>query len=261
MSSLGLGAADPPGREFQIQLEGRVKTFASKLPVNALVDVSGEAVRVYLYCWIDDTRGQGAHVHYNPSHIALEPTNPALRHDGWYSLTLSVRDGDPDLLKVMACMRMKDQETKNTRNATLAVGGALLARLLAGEEQCFTMQDQFMPGNYTEVVMRVANSEPSGGGLSQLSLSRSSLWDIDTVFEPVVTENSNRIMNIFVSNHMQPTKGGAGFLGGLTRSVCFLTLFLGTPAYVLLLAAGNGEGPPSTRPRRTSARSPRTTRS
>jgi hypothetical protein len=258
-------------KEFQIQLEGRVKTFAAKMPVNALVDISGEAVRVYLYCWIDETRGQGAHVHYNPSHIALEPTNPALRHDGWYSLTMTVRDGDPDLLKVMACMRMKDQETKNTRNATLAVGGTLLQRLLAGEEQSFTMHDQFVQGNYTEVVMRVARSEPAGD-LSQLALSRSSLWDIDTVFQPVVQENSNTIMNIFVSNHMQPTKGGAGFLAGLTRSVCFITLFLGTPAYVLLLAAGSGAGPPSTRPARTlgppstrsprtSARSPRTTRS
>ena len=129
---------------------------------------------------------------------------------------LTVRDGDPDLLKVMACMRMKDQETKNTRNATLAVGGTLLQRLLAGEEQSFTMHDQFVQGNYTEVVMRVARSEPVGD-LSQLALSRSSLWDIDTVFQPVVQENSNTIMSIFVSNHMQPTKGGAGFLerGGL----------------------------------------------
>lgn len=257
-------------RDYPVQLEGRVKTFAAKLPVDSLADLSGEGggARVFLYCWIDPSRGQGAHVHYQSNHLASEPTDPALRHNGWFSLTMNVRDGDPDILKVSACMRMKDDQTKNTRNATLAVSGTQLDRLLAGEEQAFTMYDQFVPGNYTEVVMRATNASDYANHLASIpgsphiTLSRSSLWDIETVFRPVVTDNSNRILDILVSNKMKATKGGSGFLAGMTRSVpCFITLFLGTPAYVLMLAAGSGAAPSSPRARRTSARSPRTTRS
>jgi hypothetical protein len=264
-------AASSVPSEYPIRLEGRVKTFAAKLPIDSLADLSGgtlDGARVFLYCWVDQTRGQGAHVHYQSSHLASDPVDPALRHNGWFCMDMSLRDGDPDILKVAACMRMKDQETNNTRNATLAVSGTQLDRLLMGEEQTFTMVDQFVPGNFTEVVMRATNASDYANhpgahpGAPRISLSRSSLWDIETVFRPVVTDNSNRILDILVSNKMKATKGGSGFLAGMTRSVpCFITLFLGTPAYVLMLAAGNGEGPSSPRARRTSARSPPTTRS
>ena len=262
-----MAAAPSVPRDYPVRLEGRVKTFAAKLPVDSLADLSGtcDGARVFLYCWIDQTRGQGAHVHYQSGHIAVDPVDSSVRHNGWYCMDIRVRDGDPDILKVAACMRLKDQETRNTRNATLAVSGTQLDRLLMGEEQSFTMIDQFIPGNYTEVVMRAtnasdyANHPAAAPGAPRITLGRSSLWDIETVFRPVVTNNSNRIMDILVTNKMHPTKGGAGFLAGMTRSVpCFITLFLGTPAYVLLLAAGSGAAPSSPRPRarRTLARSP-----
>ena len=256
-------------KEYPLQLVGRAKTFVARLPVNALEDLSGQDLRVYIYCWIDSTRGQGGHVHYNPCDIASD-SRVKPKHDGEFSVSVNVREsGDPDLIKIMACMRMKDQETKNTRNATLAVSAAQLDRMLTGEEQALTMFDQFTPGNYTEVRIWVANaadfanhaSTPVGSQLPRISFRRSSLWDIETVFRPAVTSASNSIMSVLVSNRMEPTEGGAPFLSGLTRFVYFLSLFLGTPAYVLLHAAGNGGvRRSSSRGPRPSARSPRTTR-
>jgi hypothetical protein len=255
-------------KEYPLQLVGRVKTFVARLPVNALQDLSGQDLRVYLYCWIDSTRGQGGHVHYNPCDIASGP-NQKPTHDGEFSISINVRErGDPDLIKIMGCLRMKDQETKNTRNATLAVSAAQLDRMLTGEEQALTMFDQFTPGNYTEVRIRVANaadfanhaSAPVGSQLPRISFKRSSLWDIETVFRPAVMSASNGIMSVLVSNRMEPTEGGAPFLSGLTRFFFFLSLFLGTPAYVMLHAAGNGGArSSSSRGRRPSARSPHTT--
>jgi hypothetical protein len=243
-----MSAPAAPEGYHALQLVGRVKTFVARLPVNALEDLSGKDLRVYIYCWIDSTRGQGGHVHYNPCDIASEP-HKRPKHDGGFSITVNVKkSGDPDLIKIMACMRMKDQETQNTRNATLAVSAAQLDRMLTGEEQGLTMFDQFTPGNYTEVRIGVANaadfanhaSTPAGSTLPRITFRRSSLWDIETVFRPSVTSASNSIMSVLVSNRMEPTEGGAPFLSGLTRFVYFLSLFLGTPAYVLLHAAGNG---------------------
>jgi hypothetical protein len=270
MSAPVVGNCKPAMKEYPVQLVGRVKTFVARLPVNALEDLSGRDLRVYIYCWIDSTRGQGGHVHYNPCDIATE-ANKQPKHDGEFSISVNVREsGDPDLIKIMTCMRMKDQETKNTRNATLAVSAAQLDRMLTGEEQALTMFDQFTPGNYTEVRIRVANaadfanhaSTPVGSQLPRITFNRSSLWDIETVFRPVVTSTSNSIMSVLVSNRMEPTEGGAPFLAGLTRLAFFLSLFLGTPAYVLLhhAAAGNGGARSScSRGRRPSVRSPRTT--
>jgi hypothetical protein len=229
--------------EHTIQLVGRVKSFVDALPMNSIADLSGSNLRVYLYCWIDPERGEGGHVHYAPCDIAGNPQAPV--HDGEFSIPLRIRDKDPDLLKVLCCMRMKDEESRNTKNYTLAVSATQLDRLVAGEEQAFTMYDQFNPANYTEVRMGVANPPPQG-----ITFTRSALWDIEGDFKSVATDISNNIMSNIVTNHMQSTEGCDLFTAGLTRYVptplVFLSLFLGTPAYTLMTAGSLG-GPSSTR--------------
>jgi hypothetical protein len=244
--------------EHTIQLVGRVKSFVDTLPLDSIADLSGNDLRVYLYCWIDPERGEGGHVHYTPRDIAGDPRQAPV-HDGEFSFPLKIRDKDPDLLKVLCCMRMKDQESRNTKNYTLAVSATQLDRLVTGEEQAFTMYDQFNPSNYTEVCMSVANPIQTG-----ITFSRSALWDIESDFKCVATDISNNIMNNIVMNRMQTTEGGELFTAGLTRYptlLVFLSLFLGTPAYTLMTAGSLG-GPSSPRPMpRKSPRSSRTTRS
>jgi hypothetical protein len=243
--------------EHTIQLVGRVKSFVDALPMDSVANLSGNDLRVYLYCWIDPERGEGGHVHYAPCDIAGTPQAPV--HDGEFSFPLRIRDKDPDLLKVLCCMRMKDEESRNTKNYTLAVSATQLDRLVTGEEQAFTMYDQFNPSNYTEVCMRVSEPVPLG-----ITFTRSALWDIESDFKSVATDISNNIMSNIVLNRMQTTEGGEVFTAGLTRyrlpaPLLFVSLFLGTPAYALMMmTAGSSEGPSSPRPARR--RFPRSSR-
>lgn len=275
----GTSSALPPYTraimEYPVVLEGRARTFVARMPVEALVDVSdGSDISVFLYCWASPERGQGARAHYKPCDIAASTGQqaPDPTHNGEFRLTVNIRDDDPDLLKITACMRMKDPQTNNTRNAVLASSAVQLDRLLMGEEQSLTMYDQFTPGNYTEVVIRASNADDYANcaraaralaGRNDLDsgprirLSRSHLWDLD-VFDKEVTAVSSKIGDSILKNGVQYTPGGAQFNTGLTRSarvVLFISLFLGTPAYALTpyLAAGSSGGPSSSRIQQVSA--------
>ena len=240
--------------EYPVTLEGQMRTFVARMPVEALVDLSdGSDISVFLYCWANPERGQGAHAHYKPCDIASSPGSPVVPfHNGEFKLTLNLRDQDPDLLKLTACMRMKDPQTNNTRNAVLATSAVQLDRLLMGEEQSLVMYDQFTPGNYTEVIIRASNAADYGNCVSALTsrpsvrgaldvgpfirLSRSNLWDMD-VFEKEVMGVSNRIGESLQKHGVQYTPGGAQFNTGLTRCdrvLLFISLFLGTPAYPII---------------------------
>lgn len=252
--------------EYPLNLEGRMRTFVGRMPVEALVDISDASdISVFLYCWASPGRGQGGRAHYAPCDIATNVGAESPSHTGEFKLVLNLRQGDPDLLKVTACIRMKDVQTVSKRTATLAASAVQLDRLLAGEELSLTMYDQFIAGNYTEMVIRVSNASDYanfkggvgvGNGLSPLpliTLSRSRLWDIATSDQEVVGV-SNNIQQAMAAHGVQPTPGGGQFASGLTRcpkALLFISLFLGTPAYVLCPfvqrggAAGNSGGPGS----------------
>ena len=270
---------------YPLRLVGRARTFASRLPVEAFTDLSSSSsTRVYMYCWIDSERGQGAHVNYVPLDIAgaygranalqaVGATNSRgdpLAHEGEFTMTLFVQDNDPDLLKIMGCIRMKDDQSNNTRTATLAASAVQLDRLLMGEEQYHTMASPFDPGNYTEFVIRAANASdyansennPEVSAKVHIKLSRSKLWNMPQYREGMqkVQENMGAKMEACM---VKPAEGGASFLDGETRYdppskvhslVMFLTLFLGTPGYVLI-AAGNSAEPRSSRGHLPSPRS------
>ena len=263
-----------------LELEGETKVFVSGLPVDSILDLSASDSSVWVYAWVDGTRGAGAHAIFQPMDIAAKDSSGnTCYHNGTFRLTLPLRtDGtaEPDLLKFMACMRMQDCKTKNRRDFTLAASATQLDRLLQGEEQAFTMYDQFVDGNYTEVRLRAVNASSFGGsgaGGSRVVFRRSSLWDIESDFKSVVSDVSNSMMASVLRLQMQPPEGGAPFAQGLTRCVVFLSLFLGTPAYALMLmpyrprassssvSAGSLAAPSSRRVRRASPRSSRTTRS
>lgn len=251
---------------YPVKLVGRARTFASRLPLEAFTDLSNNSsTRVYMYCWIDSERGQGARVNYVSPDIAgscgssfpvgrgLKADNVKgrgqLAHEGEFSMTIHVRDNDPDLLKIMGCIRMKDDESDNTRTATLASSAVQLDRLLMGEEQYHTMYSQFDPGNYTEFVIRAVNAgdyanSDHGAQTSHpfIKLSPSSLWNIDVFQEAAsgVSESMEAKRKMFRIN---PPNGLEALLEGETRCVkshpplpscmLFLSLLLGTPAYAL----------------------------
>lgn len=248
----------PPGvvQYHHVMLEGRARTFVNRLAAEAVCDLGDNShMRVYMYCWIDSERGQGAHVHYAPRDIALQPGSGTglqdAQHDGEFSMGLHVLDNDPDLLKIMACMRMRDQETKNERTVTLAASAVQMDRLLMGEEQTLTMYSQFDPGNYTEVVIRASNANEfancphatpsvSGQPLPLVKLSRSNLWDMG-ISDQVASEVSGNMQEKIQKYLMESPPGGQPFIPGLTRSapvsqndpLLFFSLFLGTPGYAL----------------------------
>ena len=256
--------------EYPVTLAGQMRTFVGRMPVEALVDLSdGADIGVYLYCWASPRRGQGGHAHYAPCYIAsgLDANQPRPSHVGDFSLVLNLRDGDPDLLKITACIRMKDEQTSSKRTGTLAASAVQLDRLLAGEELSLTMYDQFIVGNYTEMVIRATNASDYanfkgglgvGDGLSALpliNLQRSRLWDIEKSDKDVVAV-SNNIQASMTAHGVLHTPGGAQFSSGLTRygkALLFFSLFLGTPAYALCPLfqrdgpAGNSGGLGSTR--------------
>lgn len=237
-----------------IKLEGMARTFVNRLPADVVCDLTdGSPMHVYMYCWINSERGQGARVHYSPFDIAASPlaiqpeTATTIQHHGEFDLALRVQDNDPDLLKIMACMRMTDQETKNPRTVTLAASAVQLDRLLMGEEQKLTMYSQFDPGNYTEVVIRASNAHEFANcaSVSQapprplVKLSRSSLWDMDVSDQAVGGVSASMVEKI-QKYLMAAPPGGEPFVAGLTRwpaqpfaPLVFLSLCLGTPGYAL----------------------------
>ena len=251
-------ADDARPREYPLQISGRARTFVSRMPIDALQDLSdngGSGITVFMYCWIDHERGQGGHVHFVPCDIAGDSSvhnNPAFgSHNGEFSLSLPIRDKDPDLLKLMGCMRMKDQETRNTRTVTLATSAVQLDRLLMGEEQCVTMYDQFCPSNYTEVVLKASNatefanhashasSMHDGGqfeGLPYINFCKSHLWSMG-LCDDEINNVTNSIQEKIMKYGMQAPPGGDEFTYGQTRfekALLFLSLCLGTPAYTLV---------------------------
>ncbi len=260
--------------EYDLTLSGECRTFVMRLPCDMIYDLSDTAKSsLFLYCWIDSERGQGAHVHYCSSALSSSPQGKTA-HIGEYSLQLKIRPEELDLLKLMCCIRIKDDATNNYRTDVISTGAMRLDRLLAGREETAILTSVFDPQNHTEVKMKVLNAdkfanaqtsllpENAGGGrrLPTIKFKPSSLWRTGELADLVDLTCDTLKMQMNKCKIKSPA-GGEQFLLGKTRwvtqTLVFFSLFLGTPAYTLMpfLAVGSSAEPLSPTVRRRSARS------
>lgn len=227
--------------EYPLKLQGTLRLFTNNIPMDTFVDLSNPGDhQTYTYCWIDESRGAGGHVAFTKGSA-----------QGAFNLSINLRQSDPDLLKMQACMRMRDESTNNIRTTTLAVSVVDLGKLLSGEEDQIVMCDQFIEGNFCFLTVRLTNASDysnykgshAGKGLGLtpakpfIQLRPSSLRNLKDINEQV-TGVSSRFADAMGRFNVTMAKGGAPFYRGVTRSalptpVIFISLVLGTPAYAL----------------------------
>jgi hypothetical protein len=226
--------------EYPLQLKGTVRLYTCNLPVDTFVDLSDpNDHQAYAYCWIDSERGNGGHVTYS---------SPSASGD--FHLRINLRQSDPDLLKLQVCMWLRDKSTNNFRTVTVSLSAADLTKLLNGEEQQVVMYDQFIPGNFCDVMLRAVNAsdyanfhgaDKNKNSLSQKPLIRLSPSALRSI--PELNQEFKQLSEAFckslASQNIQIPAGGEPFRIGVTRSppiptpLLFLSLMLGTPAHVL----------------------------
>ncbi len=236
-------------RKYPIHVEGTARVFTTFLPVDA-IDQMDEPCKapprqVFMYAWIDKENGVSSHV-----------SEPFSEDGGRFAFKMEIKDGDSPALKLHASLRTQDQESKNFRTFPLAVSCSDLEALLQGGEDSFCMEDQFMEGNFVSVTLRVKNADQYRNHLSCLTDQSkpfigfgSTALDRIAECNEIMARISSQIQKNIVANKMVDAPGFANFKMGLTRCeppppthlappLLFVSLFLGTPAYILLLQSG-----------------------
>ena len=196
--------------------------FASKIPEEAICNFTDYSDRtVHLYAWVDKNRGQGTQVQYTQQTA------------GTFSLSIPIKDGDVDLLKLQACTRVRDSDTGNVRTITLAVSAVQMDKLLEGKTITTTMHDPFSPEDAVVVTLSAENAHEfancisnqpvlipviSGGpdDLPFIRFQRSSLWDIAQINAEVDKVSEHIQSNIKLNNTRLPP-GGDMFASGISR--------------------------------------------
>ena len=226
--------------EYPIRLEGKVRVYASYLPIDKVDELSrapdtATPKQYFVYAWTDKNNGQSAHA-----------TGPFDDDGADFGMQMSLQPQVSHQLKVQVSIRTKDQESKNERTFTVGASCSDLHRLLSGEEDTFRMKDSFMEGNYVRMSLRIANARDyrnhpeSSRDLSKplIALGPSALDKIEgcNAVMDRISEDINKNMAL---NHMVMAPGVENFRAGLTRSgptraLLALSLMLGTPAYVFL---------------------------
>lgn len=226
--------------DYPLHIEGTARLYTCNLPMDTFVDFSNpKDHQSYTYCWINGDRGAGGHISF-----------PTPGTCGEFKVDLSVRQGDPDLLKTQVSMHFRDENTKNFRTSTLAVSVVDLCKLLEGGEDRVVMYDQFVQGNFCDLTFRLTNASDyanykgdSGVGRSVstrpksfLNLKPSALRGLKDINEQV-NSVSQHFVDAMGQNNVAMAKGGEPFYRGVTRFVpqplLFFSLMLGTPAYAL----------------------------
>ena len=231
--------------KHSINIEGKLRVFTSMLPmdkIDSMFGGSSSPKQVFLYAWFDKDNGASAHV-----------AAPFEGEGGQFRLTMPVYDGINPSLKLHASVRTRDQESNNIRTFTLAVSSTDLETLLSGREDSFAMEDQFMPGNFVQVSMRIANAQdfrnhPSCADNMSKPLIRMGVSALGKIEESnrIMQRVSEQLQESIKQNNMVLAPGVVDFQQGLTRlpsfslpskPMLFMSLMLGTPAYVFLLSA------------------------
>ena len=236
-----------PASKFPIQIEGKARVFTCFLPIDEIDTVEASkrlaSRQVFIYAWTDKQNGASAHV-----------TDPFNENGGRFALNMEIGDGGSPALKLHASVRMQDQETKNFRTFPLAVSCSDLESLLQGTEDSFSMEDQFMEGNFVNVSLRVVNADQYRNHLSCMTDGKKPFISFgETALDKIgqCNEIMKRISEDFqkniAANHMTDAPGFESFKAGLTRSVStpdfpkpmlFFSLLLGAPAYIFLMQSG-----------------------
>jgi len=244
-------------RCHQIHLTGQARHFIMRVPCDLLRDMSDKSkTSMFLYCWMDSKRGQGAHVQYDPvameKGLSSDPTSPC--HTGVFSMTIPVMSNDLDLLKIMSCVRIKDETTGNYRTDVVACGAVRMDRLLMGCEEKVQLTSVFDSGACTEVHVRASNADQfensraallpvddfSSGSLPRITFRPSVMWRMDELCSMVDLASDTLTLQMDKCNIKGPD-GGSTFLEGKTRwsvralnhCLCIFSIFLGTPGYAL----------------------------
>ena len=230
------------GDVHEVKFQGKVQLYTCGISETTFVDFSDTSLRqVYATCWIDGRRGKSAHVAF-----------PVKGMPGQFELTLPLREGDPEWVKIQLTMRMRDEETNNRRTAELCMSHALLAPMLRGEVDAFRMPNQFNEGTYADVALLVPNAadfrnHPS----SSQDMSKPLLTFKPSKLADMVSHNkdmhtlSASVTDVLHKNDCKAPPGGEPFLDGMSRlprMLLALSLCLGTPAYVFICPAAGRTG-------------------
>jgi len=193
-----------------VVFSGSVKLMTWDMDEGTFVDFHDASNhQVFMYCWADHKRGEGTHVDF--------ATPGAWGH---FALSLPIRDQDTDLLKIMCCMRMLDEESNNYRTITFASSAAQLDKLMAGKEQTLTMRDPVMKTNYARVTLCAKNATAfrnhpncKDRDAPKLVFTRSSLWDVGLFNQEVVCVSEFINANSEKNGMGMPPGGGQFSLG------------------------------------------------
>lgn len=216
----------PKPPPFPVSISGAIQLFTCDINEGTFVDFTDPGNhQVFVYCWIDNTRGGGAHVGF--SGAAPSPESDPLAKTGvtgTFGLTLTFRQQDPDLLKIMCCMRMLDEQSNNFRTVTFASSAIDMPGLMRGEPQTVILRDAMCKENRAQAIVRAANAKDygnhpdcrsRGANAPTLAFSRSALWDVP-LFNQEVKSVSEAIRANYTQNGMGMPPGGGPFSLGLT---------------------------------------------
>lgn len=192
---------------------------------------------VYVVAWANGGLATCAHVQFNQTDSG--------DMGGDFEFSLPFCDGDPNALKIQVCMRMRDEESNNRRTAELYMGYANLNKMLEGQEDCFGLRNQFVETKTARISISIKNAKSFRNHLSLrnnpakplLQLKRSAVFDVPRVNKDMEAV-SKYVNGVLGRNQAKMPPGGEGFRDGITRYpqlLVFVSLFLATPAYVLLL--------------------------
>ena len=208
-----------------VQFEGTVQLFVSDMPEASFVDLTDTGTHpVFVCCWIDKDRGGTAHVEFQPGSGV-----------GVFRIDLPMQDDDVDTVKMQMSMRMLDTATGNRRTVPLSTSCAHVAMMQSGQPDQFRMPDQFIPGNFINVSMRVLNHADF---VDQPLKLRSSALNRIREFNEHVKSVSKAIEDNNVLNGTMFVRGAESMRSGDSRylptPLLVLALAFGTPAYTLL---------------------------
>lgn len=287
MESMSLRDGMGGDNGYPLHLEGHCRTFVAGLPIDAIRDFSDQSKsQFFVYAWLDSARGAGAHVHYTAVNVAsadlcsdpAPDSTVAAEHSGYFKLSLRIREEEVNLVKAMCCVRIRDDETGNTRISVVATGALRLPQLLMGADEAVTLQSVFDGTNRSELCVKAVNagdfanlkmsiSPTDGIHLPLIRFKPSSLWRMAEL-QDHLKETCDTLKLEMDKFKIEPPFRADNFVAGMTRwlsrpsafthlpcSVLAFSLCLGTPAYALIppcLPAGSSVAQASAMVRRTS---------
>lgn len=255
-----LPLSDSPGATspalYPLQLEGQCRTYVMGFPLDAMSDFSDQSKSQYfVYAWLDSTRGCGSHVHYQSVSMTSGSLSdaPAVEHTGDFKLSIDIMPEEVDLLKIMCCVRIKDDQSNNTRDSVICTGAARLTHLIMGAGEVVTLSSVFDRNNTTELHLRAVNAGDFANSKMSISPTEalhlplirfkpSTLWRMNELQDhlSVTCDTLKLKMDKF---HVEAPFRSESFVQGQTRCppqpyylprfLLFLSLCLGTPAYAL----------------------------